>query len=136
VKIVFDANVLVAAFAARGLCADLFEACLAAHECTASTPILEETEDALRRKMRLPAPRAAAIRVFLEGHLRLVKPLAVEADACRDPDDLLVLGTALAAGAGCIVSGDKDLLALGTFRGIPILNPRALWDRLSGSETR
>jgi putative PIN family toxin of toxin-antitoxin system len=131
VKIVFDANVLVAAFAARGLCADLFEACLGAHECTASAPILDETEDALRRKIRLPAPRAAAIRVFLEEHLHLVTPATVDAAACRDPDDLVVLGTALAAGADCIVSGDKDLLALGSFRGIDILKPRALWDRIS-----
>ena len=130
-KIVFDANVLVAAFAARGLCADLFEACLGAHECTASVPILAETEGALRRKIHLPAPRAVAIRGFLEEHLRLVTPVTVEADSCRDPDDLLILGTALAAGADCIVSGDKDLLVLGSFRGIAILKPRALWDRIS-----
>ena len=130
-KIVFDANVLVAAFAARGLCADLFEACLEAHECTASVPILAEAEGALRSKIHLPAPRAAAIRCFLEEYLRLVTPATVEADSCRDPDDLLILGTAIAAGADCIVSGDKDLLVLGSFRGIAILKPRALWDRIS-----
>jgi len=133
VRVVFDANVLVAAFAARGLCADLFESCLGAHECATSASILEETEDALRRKIRLPAPRAAAIRSFLEEHLHLVTPVTVEADSCRDPDDLVVLGTAIAAGAECVVSGDKDLLALGSFRGIAILSPRALWDRISSA---
>ena len=132
-RIVFDANVLVAAFAARGLCADLFEACLSSHECVATPRILAETEEALRRKVRLPAPRASAIRRFLEEHLRLVTPSAVEADACRDPDDLPVLGAALAAGADCIVSGDKDLLGLGGFRGIPILGPRSLWERISAA---
>lgn len=130
-RVVFDANVLVAAFAARGLCADLFEACLSAHECVAAPPILAETEDALQRKVRLPAPRAAAIRRFLEEHLRVVSPAAVEGDACRDPDDLPILGTAVAAAADCIVSGDRDLLDLGSFRGIPILGPRALWERIS-----
>ncbi|HEY5998259.1 MAG TPA: putative toxin-antitoxin system toxin component, PIN family [bacterium] len=132
-RIVFDANVLVAAFAARGLCADLFEACLSTHECVAAPRILAETEDALRRKVRLPAPRATAIRRFLEEHLRVVTPAAVERDACRDPDDLPVLGAALAAGADCIVSGDRDLLELGSFRGIPILAPRALWERISAA---
>jgi putative PIN family toxin of toxin-antitoxin system len=133
VRIVFDANVLVAAFAARGLCADLFEACLSSHECVAAPRILAETEEALRRKVRLPAPRAAAIRRFLEEHLRVVPPAAVEGDACRDPDDLPVLGAAIAAGADCIVSGDGDLLELGSFRGIPILKPRALWERISAA---
>ena len=132
-RIVFDANVLVAAFAARGLCADLFEACLSSHECVAAARILVETEEALRRKVRLPAPRAAAIRRFLEEHLRVVDPVAVKADACRDPDDLPVLGAALAVGADCIVSGDKDLLELGSFRGIPIVGPRALWERISAA---
>jgi predicted nucleic acid-binding protein len=60
-----------------------------------------------------------------------VTPVTVEADSCRDPDDLLILGTALAAGADGIVSGDKDLLVLGSFRGIAILKPRALWHRIS-----
>jgi putative PIN family toxin of toxin-antitoxin system len=95
--------------------------------------ILAETEEALRRKVRLPAPRASAIRRFLEGHLRVETPVAADAGACRDPDDLPVLGTALAADADCIVSGDKDLLELGSFRGIPILGPRALWERISAA---
>lgn len=129
-KIVFDANVLVAAFAARGLCAELFEVCMSDHECSTSTAILEETESALVRKIRLPAPRAAAIRCFLETHLCLLTPSAVAADACRDQDDIAVLGTAIAANADCIVSGDKDLLELVSFDGIPILKPRTLWDRL------
>lgn len=132
-RIVFDANVLVAAFAARGLCADLFEACLGEHDCVTSASILEETERALVRKIRLPAPRAAAIRRFLEERLRLVRPAAADGSPCRDRDDVVVLGTACAATADCIVSGDQDLLVLGSFAGIPILKPRALWDRLSSS---
>ena len=91
------------------------------------------TGEPLRRKVRLPAPRAAAIRRYLEEHVRVVTPAAVEGDACRDPGDLPVLGTALSAGADCIVSGDKDLLGLGSFRGIPILGPLALWERISAA---
>jgi uncharacterized protein len=133
VRVVFDANVLVAAFAARGLCADLFEACLVEHDCATSAPILEETESALVRKIHLPAPRAAAIRRFLEERLRLISPSAIDGAPCRDRDDIAVLGTACAAKADCIVSGDRDLLVLGSFAGIPILKPRALWDRLSSA---
>jgi uncharacterized protein len=41
----------------------------------------------------------------------------------RDPDDEVILGTAIAAKAVVVVSGDLDLLVLGEFTGIPILIP-------------
>jgi putative PIN family toxin of toxin-antitoxin system len=44
---------------------------------------------------------------------------------CRDPKDDMVLECAFLAGAEFIVSGDKDLLTMGSFRGIRILTPRA-----------
>ena len=40
---------------------------------------------------------------------------------CRDPGDDIFLSCAVAAGADAIVSGDRDLLDRGAFRGIPIL---------------
>lgn len=42
--------------------------------------------------------------------------------ASRDPKDDKFLELAVAANASCINSGDKDLLVLHPFRGIPILN--------------
>lgn len=41
---------------------------------------------------------------------------------CRDPKDNKFLELAIAANASCIITGDKDLLVLHPFRGIPILN--------------
>lgn len=38
-----------------------------------------------------------------------------------DPDDNRVLECAVAAGSRYIVSGDRDLLNLGSYAGIPIL---------------
>ena len=67
---------------------------------------------------------------FLRQQASIVGPAEVPPNACRDSDDLPVLGTALAAGADCLVTGDADLLALGAFRGVPILSPRACYDRL------
>ena len=40
---------------------------------------------------------------------------------CPDPDDNRILEVALAASAQAVVSGDKDLLVLHPWRGIPIL---------------
>lgn len=42
--------------------------------------------------------------------------------ACRDPKDNNFLELAIAVNASCIITGDKDLLVLNPFRGIPILN--------------
>jgi putative PIN family toxin of toxin-antitoxin system len=41
---------------------------------------------------------------------------------CRDPKDNKFLELAVASNALCIITGDKDLLILHPFRGIPILN--------------
>ena len=41
---------------------------------------------------------------------------------CRDPKDNKFLELAVSAKASCIITGDKDLLELHPFRGIPILN--------------
>jgi len=47
-----------------------------------------------------------------------------------DPDDEEILACAVDGRADLIVSGDRHLLALGAFRGIPILSPRDFLARL------
>lgn len=48
----------------------------------------------------------------------------------EDPSDEMFLAAALDAKADCIISGDKHLLNLRSFQGIPILTPRAFLDYL------
>jgi putative PIN family toxin of toxin-antitoxin system len=43
--------------------------------------------------------------------------------ACRDPDDNRFLAVALYGEADAIVTGDRDLLVLHPFEGIPVLTP-------------
>ena len=42
---------------------------------------------------------------------------------CRDVKDNMFLSLAVSAQASCIISGDKDMLTLHPFNGIPILSP-------------
>jgi len=130
VKVVLDTNVLVAAFATRGLCDAVLEVCLAGHDLVLSEPILKELRRHLRGKLKVPRPQTQAIVAFLREHATVIVPARVPADACRDRTDLPVLGTALAAEADCLVTGDRDLLDLREFRGMAILSPRAFHDRL------
>ncbi len=50
---------------------------------------------------------------------------------CRDRDDDKILETALNGGAQMIVTGDRDLLQLDPWRGIPILEPGHALDAFS-----
>jgi len=129
-RVVLDANVIVAAFAARGLCESVLELCLSDHELVLSEHLLTEVHRNLAGKLRLPAAVTRDIVDLLRRHGRLVEPADVAIGACRDPDDLPVLGVAVAAEADCIVTGDKDLLVLGQFRGVPVYSPRAFADTL------
>jgi len=132
-RIVLDSNVPLAAFGIGGVCRNVLETCLAVHHVCLSEFILEEFSRNLRAKFRIRAEVADADLHLLRTECELVQPAEVDPDACRDPRDLPVLGTVLAANADCLVTGDGDLLSLGEFSGHPILSPRQLLDRLKES---
>ncbi len=52
----------------------------------------------------------------------------------RDPDDDKFLALAAIGQADAIISGDRDLLELVTYEGIPILTPAQFMQRVSYSE--
>lgn len=55
----------------------------------------------------------------------MLDPVPLPLDACRDSDDVKILGLAVASGADFVVTGDRDLLVLEKCQGIPILSPRS-----------
>ncbi len=129
-RIVLDTNVIVAAFAARGLCQSVFELCLDQHEIAMSSYILEEIKNSLERKLKMPEIKIDEIIGLLADYGHLYKPDALRASVCRDPSDDKILELARSSAADFIVTGDKDLLVLEHFDSIPIITPRQLWERL------
>ena len=124
-KIVLDANVVIAAFASRGLCDSILELCLHSHEIIHSQDLLDEILRNLHRKIKLPGEIVEDIERLLREHALMVSPVPLAADLCRDPDDIKILALAATANADCIVTGDKDLLVLKEFKGVPIMTPRS-----------
>jgi uncharacterized protein len=131
-RIALDTNVLLAAFATHGLCESLFATCLLSHELVTSGHILSELQRNLVDKIRMPARRAAEIVSFVREHAQEVVPADLPASVVADAEDLPVLGTAVAGRCDVLVTGDKDLVALGQIEGVPIVTPRQCYERLVG----
>jgi len=127
VKILFDTNVFTAAFVAHGTCSEVFEHCLTEHTICASSWILEELREKLLDKLGFPQPNVDKVVKFIQENTRMIKEIKLNEPVCRDPDDDQILAAASGGNADCILSGDKDLLVIKEFQGIPILKPADFW---------
>ena len=128
--VVLDTNVLLAAIATHGLCQALVTLVYRDHVVVLSEHILAEVAKHHRGKFKATKRQADAVVTTLRMNSEIVKPAAVPQGTVQDKDDLPVLGTAISGSAECIVTGDHELLALATFRGIDIVAPRAFYERL------
>ena len=95
-----------------------------------STPVRSSSQNSPTCSPGAATRQLAAIgntpRAVLADYLEVVELVEpVESPrVARDPDDDQVLAAALSARADVIVSGDADLLTLGSFQNIRILAPR------------
>ncbi len=126
-RVLLDTNVLIAAFITRGMCSELLEHCARNHTLVSSRPLLQELEDKLTGKLGFSHQETREAVSLLQGKMEIVIPVSLDKPVCRDPDDDVVLGTAVAGRCDCIVTGDKDLLVLERFRQIPILASAGFW---------
>ncbi|MFN8878052.1 MAG: putative toxin-antitoxin system toxin component, PIN family [Gemmatimonadota bacterium] len=131
-RVFLDTNVLISAFAARGLCADLMRRLLAEHDVLAGEVNLVEFRRVLTKRLKAPAAQVDVIEQLLRDQTVVPKPAAVLPLKVRDADDAWVLASAVAGDADLLVSGDQDLLVLASRAPLPILSPRDAWNRLRG----
>lgn len=127
-KVLLDANVLIAAVASQGVCHLVVELCVAEHELIVSQELLDEVGTKLLKRLMVPPADVHHVLSYYRQGADLVIPDKVNKEECRDPKDLHVLGAAMAGRADVIVTGDADLLVLSTFKGIPIKSPRSFWE--------
>ena len=94
----------------------------------------EETFDELRSRLHSPkfdSYVSREVRLVYLTQLKAVSEWVSIAGAklgCRDSDDDKLLETALMGEADCLITGDRDLLAMSPFHDIPILTPAGFLD--------
>ena len=123
---VFDTNALVSRLLVpSGIAARAVDVALAHGVLLFSEATLAELAEVLWRPKFDPYLDNAQRRQFfslLAGVSQMVST-PHQLQACRDPKDDKFLDVALAGEARAIITGDKDLIALHPFHGIPIMTP-------------
>jgi putative PIN family toxin of toxin-antitoxin system len=125
-RILLDTNVLIsAALSVQGKPAKCLDWTLDHATLLTSTRLLSELETRLARPRLAKYLTEVDRRTFMTRYAQSAVTIDVEAmiKACRDPDDDHLLDVAIGGRAGCLVTGDLDLLVLHPFSGLPILSP-------------
>ena len=134
-RVVLDTNILIsAALRRQGLPRAVLDAVRAVNGVLLFS---SETFDELRSRLHRPKFDRYVSR---EGRSIYLAQLVVVSEwvsitgaklGCRDPDDDKLLETALVGEADCLITGDRDLLAVYPFHDIPILTPAGFLEILN-----
>ena len=134
-RVFLDTNVLVSAFATRGLSADLFRLILAEHQLLVGEVVLGELRRVLDRKIGLPHATIREIDEFLREYEVIPKPRKPATTPLKDRADRWVLASAMSGDADVFVTGDRELLELED-PPLRIVDPRGFWNLIRGGKPR
>ncbi len=126
-RVVADTNVLVSALIFPGGSPEAFYRLVLEGrvELITSRPLLAELGRVLAEKFGWEPARAEEAVAQIVRIAVIVEPREAVSDIEVDPPDNRVLEAAAEGRANAIVSGDRHLLALGSWRGIQIQSPGA-----------
>lgn len=129
-KVVFDTNIFVSALAIPSGQAEkaIIRIVEGKDQLILSKAILDELLSVLVRKFGRDADEIGRIAVFLHYLSEWIVPVE-RIDILKDEADNRILECAFAGKADAIVTGDKELLQLGTYRGVRLIS---LKDYLKG----
>ena len=122
-RVVLDKNVLISALVGHGKPRRLLIWLFREHELLSSRQMLAELEDVLSRsKFGLTRSQIDEFLTLLVKRFIISEIEEIPEVVAEDPDDDVVLATALAGGAEYIVTGDRHLLGLREYEGIRIVS--------------
>jgi putative PIN family toxin of toxin-antitoxin system len=142
ISAVLDANTLVSAILVElGISRQILRA---AYErrfiCLCSAAIVAEVLRAFNRprvrpRYTIDPNEVEELRRFLESELVAVAITVNVHGVATHPEDDLILATAVSANADYLVTGNRQLQALGSFQGVSIVSPREFLTLLQASAT-
>jgi putative PIN family toxin of toxin-antitoxin system len=122
-RVVLDTNVLVSAFLKKGKSRNLVESLLENHDVILSSQMMAELADVLsRNKFNIKSDQIDRYMAILIRKAIIVSVKSSLKIVPEDPDDDIVLNTALSGQADYIVSGDKHLHKLVKYENIQIVS--------------
>ena len=124
-QVVLDTNVLVSAIVFGGPPETIVRlAAQTSVRLILSPAIFEEFRRVLREKFHFTDQAVYTAETLLRRAGIVVEPRESIELIADDPDDNRILEAAVAGKAEVIISGDRHLLRLGAFRGIPVVTPQ------------
>lgn len=133
--VVLDANVYISALAFGGKPKRAFQLGITRRvQVVISDPIRTEVLRTLRDKFQWSEERLADAGALIGTAATSIAPTVTLQVVERDPDDDRVLECAVTAKADLIVTGDLDLLSLGEYEGIRIVQVAQLLDQIGASD--
>ena len=134
-KIFIDTNVLVSAFATRGLCADVVREVFISHQLVISAQLLTEFKSILRSKFEVPNELIEELIELLQRDTLFSTTCPLSDIEINDKDEVIILSSALNGNADLFITGDKELLELRKVNKMEIVSPRAFWEKLKARAT-
>ena len=122
-KVVLDTNILISAIAFGGKSEEVLNLVLDEKIIAVSSPVLlAEFQEVYKKKFPLKFADLELTLESIEEIFKIIRPNK-SLKIVRDEDDNRVLETAVEGKCDYIITGDRELLQLGTFRNIKILTP-------------
>lgn len=129
-RVVIDTNVVISGTFFGGRPRQVLEAVVDGRVTAfATTEIVDEYQEVIEETIRRKQGhlRRDVLAPF-EAALSFVEP-RTKVEVCRDRDDDKFIGCTVDARAIHIVSGDKDLLTLGSYRGVEMMTAAEFCER-------
>jgi putative PIN family toxin of toxin-antitoxin system len=123
-RVTLDTNLYVSAFEFGGVPMRLLQMGLDGEiEIAVSQPIIDETMRVLREKFHWSSAELRDALLVMESCANKVTPMETLSEVPADPTDDRIIECAAAARSDYLISGDKHLLNLGSYRGTRIVKP-------------